>query len=547
MLAAWLLTDHYPPWMSAYSDGAMAMSLILLLAAVSLPITSKPVRAVPAAFWCLTAIAAIPWLQWLLGKVTYSGDAIVGSLYVLGLACAVLCGNQWAQRQPKDSAAWLATTILIGASISAALALFQASAAVSLGHWMLPACQGGRACANLAQPNNLGTLLGLGAAGLLLLREQNRIGPWPCGLLLGLLLLGTAASQSRTAMLYGPAILLGLFIARRKGLPMQTSLWVAAAATVAHWLLAWSWPTLERLVLLDATTALNERRLGAGRLEAWSMFLDATTMFPLSGFGWLQTANAQLTVAERHPALTGVWQQTHNLFIELLVWCGYPLGLLLCGLLVFWFVDRARRVQTIEGVVGMISVTLFGIHSMIELPYHYAYLLIPVGLWVGYVDSSVGSGVRRWTSLRWIPVAISLCLVIAVLRDYAEVESDFRLARFEGLRIGTLKAAQPAPDAPFLSGLTAQLRMMRTQPVPGMSVEQLDAMESTARRFPSASSMAKLAWAWAMNGRLLEATQMFVKIRFVHGEDMYQKLKKDLHERVKGGRRELSELAAAVP
>jgi len=547
MLAAWLLTDHYPPWMSAYSDGAMAMSLILFLAAVSLPVTHKPARAVPAVFWWITAIALIPWFQWLTGKVTYSGDAIVGSLYVLGLACAVLCGNQWAQRQPKDSAAWLASTLLIGASISAALALFQASSAASLGHWMLPVCPGGRACANLAQPNNLGTLLGLGAAGLLLLREQNRFGSWPGGLLLALLLLGAAASQSRTAMLYGPAILLGLFIAHRKGLPVQTSSWVAAGATAAHWLLAWIWPSLERLLLLDATAALNERRLGAGRLEAWSMFLDATTLFPWSGFGWLQTASAQLAVAERHPALHSVWQQTHNLFIELLVWCGYPLGLLLCGLLVFWFVHRVRRVQTVEGVVGMISVTLLGIHSMTELPYHYAYLLIPVGLWVGHVESSVGAGVRRWTSLPWIPVAVSLCLVTAVLRDYAEVESDFRLARFEGLRIGTLKAAQPAPDAPFLSGLTAQLRLMRTQPVAGMSIEQLDAMESTVRRFPSASSMAKLAWAWAMNDRLTEATQMFVKIRFVHGEVTYQKLKKDLHERVEGGRRELSELAAAVP
>jgi hypothetical protein len=486
-------------------------------------------------------------LQWLFGKVPYSGDAIVGSLYVLGFACAVLCGNQWAQRQPLASAAWLASTLLIGASMSAALALLQVSGTASLGHWMLPICPGGRACANLSQPNNLATLIGLGTVGLLLLREQHRIGSWAAGLLLALLLIGAAASQSRTAMLYGPAMLLGLFVARRRGLKVQTGPWVIAMATAAHWLLVSAWPTLEHLLLLDTTAGLSERSLDAGRLHAWTMFLDATTLCPWSGFGWLQTASAQLAVAENHPALHGVWQQTHNLFLELLVWCGYPLGLLLCGLIVFWFVHRARRVLTIEGVIGLISVSLLGIHSMLELPYHYAYFLIPIGLWVGYVEHSSGGGVRRLTWLRWVPVAVSLGLVLAVLRDYPAVEEDFRLARFESLRIGALRATKPAPDAPFLSGLTAQLRLMRIHPVAGMSASQLDAMALAVQRFPSASSMAKLAWAWAMNGRLPDATQMYIKIRYVHGEDTYQKLKKDLHERVQSDLSELRELDAALP
>ncbi len=547
MLSAWLLTDHYPPWMSVYNDSAMAMSLAVLLLATSLRRTPNQARAVPPVFWWLTAIALIPWLQWLFGKVSYSGDAIVGSLYVLGFSCAVLCGNQWAQRQPRDSAAWLATTLVMGASLSAALAVFQASGAVSLGTWMLPICSGGRACANLSQPNNLGTLIGLGAVGLVLLREQRRIGSWAGGLLLALLLIGAAASQSRTAMLYGPAIGLGLFVARQKGLKVQTGHWVIAAATASHWLLVSAWPTLEHLLLLDTTAGLSERSLDAGRLGAWTMFLDATTLYPWSGFGWLQTASAQLTVAENHAALTGVWQQTHNLFLDLLVWCGYPLGLSLCGLIVFWFVHRTRRVLTIEGVVGLISVSLLGIHSMLELPHHYAYFLIPVGLWVGYVEHSSGGGVRRLTWLRWAPVAISLGLVLAVLRDYPEVEEDFRLARFESLRIGTLSAPKPAPDAPFLSGLTAQLRLMRAQPVSGMSADQLDEMASAVRRFPSASSMAKLAWAWALNGRLPDATQMYIKIRFVHGEGAYQKLRKDLHQRVQGDLSALSELEAALP
>ena len=53
-------------------------------------------------------------------------------------------------------------------------------------------------------------------------------------------------------------------------------------------------------------------------------------------------------------------------------------------------------------------------------------------------------------------------------------------------------------------------------------------------------------WAWALNGRLPEAIQMFNKIRYVHGDAMYQKIRKDMHERVVSGQDGLRELDAAL-
>lgn len=547
MLAAWLVSDHYPPWMTAYSESAMAIGLCCLLAASSRPAADRRSRSVPVIFWWIVAIASIPGCQWLAGQVVYSGDAIVASLYLLGFAVAVLTGCQSAQRHAANSAAWLAGTVLLGATVSAALALFQVFPGVSFGHWLLPICKAGRACANLAQPNNLGTLIGLGVAGLLLLREQRRLGSVTAGVLLVLLLLGAAASQSRTAMLFGPAIMLCWFMARRAGATCQTRLSLMASVTAAHWSLVWFWPVLEQALLLNATAGLGERGVDGGRLQAWTMFVDALSLSPWTGFGWLQTASAQLAVADRHPPLTGVWQHAHNLFLELLIWCGYPLGLLLCGLTIFWFINRATRVKTIEGVIGIASVTVFGIHSMLELPYHYAYFLVPIGLWVGHIEHSLGAEVRRLAALRWIPVVLSLCLLIGVMRDYSEVEEDYRLARFESLRIGTLAAAQAAPDALFLSGLTAQLRLIRTKPVAGMPLADLNAMEAAVKRYPDVASMAKLAWAWALNGRLHDATQMLARIRFVHGDVLYRKVRLDLHQRVQRGESGLIELDAAMP
>jgi hypothetical protein len=178
----------------------MALALILLLLGLLKREASQ--ASVPAIFWITVAVAGIPWLHWVTGRLAFSGDAVVGSLYVLALAIAILVGHCWARRDPTGSAALLAGTILLGGSLSAVIALFQGLRVGDLGLWSLGLCTGGRACANLAQPNNLGTLLGLGVLGLLLLREQRRLGRGVSAAVLALLLLG-AATQSRTAMLFG--------------------------------------------------------------------------------------------------------------------------------------------------------------------------------------------------------------------------------------------------------------------------------------------------------------------------------------------------------
>lgn len=536
MVASWLVSDHYPPWTAAYNDTVMAAGLALLFAVTAGRQKTGASRLVPVTFWWLVAISLIPAFQWLAGQLAYGDDVLVAGVYVLGLAVAILTGQQTAARNTAESsAALLGGAILLGAGLSASVAVMQSMELGSLGHWTLETCVGGRACANLSQPNNLGTLLGLGVLGVLLLREQSRLSGCTAGVLLTLLLLGAAASQSRTAMLYGPTILIGLWVSRRAGIPIQTSMRAVAFFTAAHWLLAWAWPLLQEALLLHTTPSFVERSIDAGRMQAWGMFVDALSLCPWAGFGWLQTANAQLMVAENHPALTGVWQQAHNLFLELLLWCGYPLGLGLCGLIVFWCINRARRVASIEGVVGMLAVALFGIHSMLELPYHYAYFLIPIGMWIGIVEHETSATVQRWASLRWIPVGLSVMLAVAVMYDYVEVEEDFRLARFEALRVGTRAANTPAPKAHFLPSLTGYLLVTRTRPAAGMSANELTAMEASVRRYPHAASMAKLAFAWALNGRAVDAKQMFSKIRYVHGERMYGKVRRDLHELVLGG------------
>jgi hypothetical protein len=470
---------------------------------------------------------------------------MLGSVYVLGLALAVLCGFEWARRDGPGSAIRMATVLLVGAAVSAVIALMQALDLGSLGIWTLPFAPGGRAGANLAQPNNLATLLGLGSLALLLLRERGHLGRCASGALLLLLLLGAATTQSRTALLFSPAIVAAVWLARRRSVPVRTPPWVIALVGAAHWLMVWAWPQIQQAMLLQGAMSPAGRRMDAGRLQAWGMFWDALTSSPWLGFGWLQTASAQLAVSDRHAALHNVWHHAHNVFLELLLWCGYPLGLLLCALIVCWFSSRLRRATSIEAVIGMLMVTIFGIHSLLELPHHYAFFLIPVGWWVGRVEHDMGAGAARGASWRWLPLGLSVAMVVCLLKDYPSVEESYRRALFEVRRIGPPYPGELVPDAPLLPSLTSTLRWVRTPAVAGMSAQNLAALESRTKRFPYPASMVKLAYAWALNGRLPQGVQMFQKIYFIHGLSAYQVALGELHERVQSGDAALTALEAA--
>ncbi len=137
-------------------------------------------------------------------------------------------------------------------------------------------------------------------------------------------------------------------------------------------------------------------------------------------------------------------------------------------------------------------------------------------------------------------------MVLGIWRDYPKIEEEARRVRFENLRIGLTTAAQPTPDAPFLSGLTAFLEFTRTKPSEGMTVADLKAMENVVKRYPYAGSIAKLSWAWALNGRLPEAIEMFKKIRYVHGDVLYHRIRNDMHQRVVDGQIGLRALDDAV-
>ena len=239
---------------------------------------------------------------------------------------------------------------------------------------------------------------------------------------------------------------------------LRTTRWAVVAWTVAHGCLALVWPAVQKAVLADGAATLPQLGLQTKRVDMWPVLFDALSTSPWLGFGWLQTGEAQLSAVARHPAIFELWMHGHNLFLDLLVYAGYPIGLLLSALIVYWFASRWLKVRSPEAVIGMLVVSVVGTHAMLELPHHYAYFLIPVGLWIGHVELEASPAPARPNHLPMAVAMLAAAMLVATWWKYPQVEEDFRLARFEHRRIGTVKAERPAPDAPLLSSLTAFLQ-----------------------------------------------------------------------------------------
>lgn len=458
-----------------------------------------------------SVLVFVPGLQYGLGMGTFSGTAWIGTAYLIGFLLTLLIGAQWESASPGQLADGLFLAIGMAALLSVGLQLHQWLTLDLLGIWSMG--EGfGRPFANFGQPNQLGTFLlwGLLAAAWGLVRR--RIGLWTALFIAVYLLFGLALTQSRTAWVAVVMLISVSWIWRRLWSDQRwpwivTGLGLYFAACVVS--IGW----LSQLLLLPFSGELGNIARISGELRpvVWSMFIDAALQHPFWGYGWNQGVLAQMTVALDHPALHVVFSHSHNLFLDLVLWCGFPIGLFISIYLVRWLWQGLRAVKCMEDAVLLLFLLVVINHSMLELPLHHAYFLFPVGLVMGVLN--VRLHVRPVLSVgRWSVIAVwlaSIVLLVAIIRDYSRVEVSYQSLRFEWAQIKTEIRGEP-PDVVLLTQLREFIRLARFEPTSDMSAEDLNWMRKVASTYPSTEAFHKLAIALAMNQRPEEA-QLWLK------------------------------------
>ena len=501
---AWLLPNHYPPWSTFHMDAWMAFVLLLAAAAVIVRST------VPQVWHGISVLAVflitVSAFQYGAGLILSPGTAWISSAYLIGFLCALLTGARWESASPSQLADGLFLAIGIATVVSVGLQLHQWLGLNLLDIWSMG--DGfDRPFANFGQPNNLGTFLlwGLLAAAWGVIGK--RLSGWSALFFAAYLLFGLALTQSRTAWLAVALLIAASWVWRRLW-PDRRWPWVVTGLGLYFAVCVMSLGDLNHLLGLTLSTDVGDivRISSEQRPAVWALFLDAALQRPWLGYGWNQVALAQLTASIDHPALHTVFSHSHNLFLDLVLWCGIPFGLFVSLYLIRWFWLRLRAVRCAEDAVLMLFLLVVGNHAMLELPLHHAYFLLPTGLVMGalhvrlQVRPILATG--RWSYVGiWL---VSALLLGFLIRDYSRVETSYQALRFEWARIKYQTRGTP-PEVLLLTQWRDFIALARFEPPSHMTVQELDWLRKVNSTTPSTGGFHKLAAALAMNKQPIEA------------------------------------------
>lgn len=528
--AAWLLPNHYYPWLAFHTDAWLACSF-LLGGACMLVAGRAPV---PWHGFTLLAfgLALLPPLQFLFGLLPYAGQAWTTGLYLLGFALSVLLGAHSQQTRPDVAVEGLFLAVGIAALASVGIQLYQWLLLSGAELWIMSLPdERPRPFGNLIQPNMMATFLLWGLVAVAWGTFKRRIGPIVAILAAAFLLMGVALTQSRTGMA-SLLMFYGLLWYWRRLWPSARRT-LAAASLLVVWFVACLLmlePVSQALLLATPYDAV-ERISGADiRWPVFKMFFDAALLEPWFGYGWSSVAVAQFAVAERHPAFLGIFQHAHNLFLDLVLWLGIPLGAVISAALIVWFARLFLRVRSGPDAILLMFLAALGLHAMLELPHQVAYMLLPAGLVIGALQVRLGMPVRgrsprAYAGALWVAAA---ALFVLVARDYLLIEEDFRALRFER----SFNMAPPAPPANafVLDHLQAFVEMGRATAKAGMSAEELEQLRLGAEAFPSPSNLYLYTAALAMNGREEEARSRMQKMARIMQPSAYEQMGRSWQE-----------------
>lgn len=500
----WLLPNHYHPWLAFHADAWIAV--FLSIASLTLFWRCRA----PVVWHRITLLAAllvgVPGLQAVLGLIPLTGVAWVSSAYLLGFLLVLLTGAHWEKFKPGQAGDALFLAIGLAAIVSVGLQLQQWLQLDGLELWNMGSGSA-RPHANLGQPNQLGTLLLWGVLAAAWGWVRGHLKPGVAIFMATYLLIGVALTASRTAWIAVALLVFAAWGWRRLWASPRVP-WVVTGLgvyfVVCNMGLAW----LRDFLQLGATAPLDVFSVTSSqqRLLAWAVFMDAVQLRPLLGYGWNQTAMAHMAAAAINPAVNGVFSYAHNLFLDLVIWCGIPAGVFIVGCLVRWFWCRARAVQSTENAVLILLLLVVANHAMLELPLYYAYFLLPAGLVMGMLNVRLGArpvfSMHLWVT-RLLGLAASALLVL-LIRDYSRIEPSYQNLRFEQLRIKVVPV--PAPDVLLLTQWKDFIEFARVQPKAGMSDAEIEHMRAVAGLFSGGLFLHKLATALALNHQPEEAS-----------------------------------------
>jgi len=511
---AWLSPVHTYPWVTFSSELASFGGAVALLALLF----NKNVK-IPRPQILMLGIAFIPLCQWAFGLITDFSTAFLSSAYLFVFWLMIIAGYNLSLQAGQRERIMLGVSYLL-------LSISFISAIMAIVQWLnLEAYIDGiiqlktrRPYANFGQPNNLATFLIIGLMGGLYLYEKRRLTLWlliPASLVT---LFAITLTQSRTSWVVCIFLFFYWIHKQYKNSPRfnfpRLLLWVGLYFVIAGYLL----PVLTQLLSSSIDTGVTQtasiaQRAGSGheRLGMWVQILHAIADKPWFGYGWSQTSIAVVESIQFNTVQ--VWfNSAHNVLLDLLVWNGVPLGLLIIGYISLWLCWLNKNAKDITSIIAILMVCAILIHAMLEFPQRYAYFLLPMGFLLGLIQAQTpklkGVTVNK-NVIRFVGVC-ALIVVLLIWRDYKLYQDNSRLV---------FKNQQPTAEVLgsskilVLTQFQQRLDWIALKPQVEMSEADLRLLGEMVKNKATPYNLKKYAQLLAYNQKLEEAEQQLVVLR----------------------------------
>lgn len=385
---AYPITTFYQEW-GAGLLGLCAMPLLL---------TSRYWQApeVPRIVMLPIGLMLLLMVQFLAGRITYFDHLMLLALYFMFAALLIMLGQRLRVELGLPALATaLAICLLVGAELNTLAGILQHYRWNTFLNPVITAKTSYAVYGNLAQPNHYANYIALGmiSLGLLYARFSMRI--WQVVLLATPMLFVMVLSGSRSSWLYLLSAAGLAFLWQRRNQTLRPLLYFTLLLLLAFGLMHFvvQIPWLEGTTGSVTTTErlFGDNASGAIRLHLWREAALIFAQFPLlgAGFGQFAFEHFQLAAELRNPALVGLYNNAHNLVMQIAAEAGLSGVIILLATLGMWFWQSVRGAQfTIYHWWGYAVLAVLGIHSLLEYPLWYLYFMGVAAIMLGIFDTT---------------------------------------------------------------------------------------------------------------------------------------------------------------
>lgn len=521
----WLAPNHQLPWGAFHHELLMAVALgIGCWLAIGQGYWKFPLS---PALVGLLLLACLPWLQWGAGVLPLSGQAWMASAYVAGVAIAFALGHAGAVAGGERLLKILFGALVLGAALNVPIQVIQwfqwysdemDSALMII---VTPINSAQRPSGLILQPNQLATIQVWGLVALTWLRYRSHVG-WVVFLAtFAFIGIGLGLTQSRAGLLelLVVAVLFTWAFHRSGWRGLAWTWWLMLAVQ-----LIWAANFAQVVDWLDVPTAAEARlsSIDGARLDAWRAFMGAIGERPWTGYGIGDVGYAYSTLASERPEIFigQRFAHAHNIVIDLLLWVGVPLALLIMLACSVWGGRCLRACVPHRQLVFPVAVLLsMGVHAMLELPHHFLYFLVPAAICAGWLHASVARHVWMRGRAVWTIAGSAILAMSAVVSyEYFPYQERYTEWRFEHSRVGHRPDVEIKPPL-LLNQIYDEMALYRLQYDASLTLERLKWVDAAAAAVASPPGYYAAAKANGILGRFDEARDWMMRYNATMGDE----------------------------